>query len=100
MTEENEDGIPMSHWNFRVIRKEIDYPNGTKYVTFGIYEVYYTEGKPTACTMEMMSPHGETLDELKQDIEWYQLALSKPVLDFDKDFPQEESDEQLDTKAD
>tara|TARA_R110002096_G_scaffold359594_1_gene552501 strand:- start:1449 stop:1727 length:279 start_codon:yes stop_codon:yes gene_type:complete len=92
MIEENEDGIPMSHWNFRVIRKETDHSSG-KYVTFGIYEVYYTEGKPTACTMEMMSPHGETLDELKQDIEWYQLALSKPVLDFDKDFPQEESDE-------
>ena len=93
MTEnEDEDDIPMSHWNFRVIRKESDF-KGNKYVTFGIYEVYYTEGKPTACTMDAMTPHGETLDDLKQDMKWYEVAMKKPVLDFDKDFPQEESDE-------
>jgi len=90
MTENEDEDFPSySHWNHRVIRKELEYDCET-FVTFGIYEVYYTEGKPTACTVEMMKPHGETLDELKQDLERFQKALEHPVLDFHKDFPQEE----------
>jgi len=79
-----------SHWNYRVIRKEREH-NGTKWIMFGIHEVYYKDGKPCMCTVDPMDPHGETLEELKQDLEGHQLALTKPVLDYE-DIGSEESD--------
>jgi hypothetical protein len=52
-------------------------------VTFGIHEVYYTDGEPSMVTVDAMDPHGETFEELKQDLEWYQRALEKPVLNYE-----------------
>jgi len=68
----------MSYWNYRVVKKE-DY--------FGIHEAYYEDGeeKPNFVSMEEMSPHGETLDELKKDLQMFAEALDKPILHY-KDF--------------
>jgi len=66
-------------WNYRVVVKT--YPDGTK--TYGIHEVYYTaRGKTRTCTVDEVSPHGETLRELKSDFSMMRKALSAPVLDY------------------
>ena len=63
----------MGKWNYRIVRKGND---------FAIYEVYYNDnGKPFAFTDEPCRPWGESLDELKTDMKYFQEALSAPVLD-------------------
>lgn len=70
-------------WNYRVLRQVEDH-HGQEHVFFGIHEVYYDEsGRPTTCTMEQIAPFGETLDELRADVEMIAKALDLPVLDYD-----------------
>ena len=65
-------------WNYRVVKKD-NY--------FAIHEAFYDEKskKPHSITAEPCEPYGETLEELKEDIEWFTIALEKPVLNY-KDF--------------
>jgi hypothetical protein len=66
----------MGHWNYRVTIKDGCY---------GIHEAYYEDGKPHSITQNEMSPHGDTLDELKDDLQKFLEALDKPILHY-KDF--------------
>lgn len=66
-------------WDYRILRT--DHPSGE--ITFGIHEVYYdSEGKPNACSVDPMDPHGETVEELREDINAMLKAFDKPVLDY------------------
>ena len=69
-------------WNYRII-KEVVPGFGEELVdAYGVHEVYYdAEGKPTMCS-EAIQPYGETLDELKVDLERMMEAFEKPVLDM------------------
>jgi hypothetical protein len=52
---------------------------------YGIYEVYYTpKGKIEYWTTSPMEPYGETVAELKKDLERMLKACSKKVLDYDR----------------
>ena len=64
----------MGWWNYRVIARDGE---------CAIYEVYYDdEGNIEAFTENPVCPMGESLDELCQDLEYYQRALKQPVLDY------------------
>lgn len=69
----------MSHWNYRVFFKP---KNGEQAEDlYEIREVYYKEnGDIEGWTDSASAPIGETLDELKDDFEKMQKALSKPYL--------------------
>ena len=71
-----------SYWNYRVVRRawEID---GEIEEQFGICEVYYTDGKPVMCSEIPDGVHGETLEDLKKDFEYHQLAFIKPTLNYE-----------------
>lgn len=74
-------------WNHRVIRQKATSQeaevSGEEYF-YTIREVFYDEeGKPELVMMEPDGPFGTTLEELKQDIEWYATALEQPVLDYE-----------------
>jgi hypothetical protein len=74
-------------WNHRVIRQKATpqeaAASGEEYF-YSIREVFYDEeGKPELVTMEPDGPFGTTLEELKQDIEWYAKALDYPILDYE-----------------
>ena len=70
----------MSYWNYRVIARKYD----DNYVEFGIYETYYDEDdKPHSISSDEMSPHGETLAELTDDLYKMKQALEKPVLQYE-----------------
>ncbi len=63
-------------WNYRIVFKDDGY---------AIHEVYYdSEGEPTACTVQAVSPFGETVMELRQDARAYMTALGRPVLKYDE----------------
>lgn len=66
-------------WNYRVLKKK--HADGCFY---DIHEVYYDdEGRPMACTEQPVSPRGESIEELLNDIRHYAKALQKPVIDYD-----------------
>ena len=63
-------------WSYRVVVRNGEY---------AIYEVYYDEvGNVSAFTDEPVYPTGESLEELGDDMQYYQQALRQPVLDYDE----------------
>ena len=76
------------HWNHRIIKRE--YPDAIEVVVYGIYEVYYNDkGVPTMCTEEPMRLWGESVKDLKETLKRMKRCLDEPVLDYDKDFPEQ-----------
>ena len=78
----------MNHWNHRVVKRTFIWLEGTENEftedQYGIHEVYYDEnGKVFAVTEEAIGPSGETMEELKESLEWITGALECPVLDYD-----------------
>lgn len=68
--------MTMGWWNYRVIARGGEY---------AIYEVYYDdEGNIEAFTENSVCPMGESFDELCKDLEHYQYALKRPVLNYAK----------------
>jgi len=69
-----------TYWNYRIVRNG-DY--------LGMCEVYYTNGKPDGYCEA--TPGGDTIDELRQDLEYMCEALKLPIMDvseiggFEKD---------------
>lgn len=78
-------------WEYRVIRSQAegDVP------VYAVHEVLWSEDiiavdeegnrQPLDCslTVDPSFPQGETLEELKSDLEMYLLAFAKPVLDYE-----------------
>ena len=59
------------YWTYRIVRRG-------KYLS--ICEVYYTNGK--ACGLCEATPGGDTIDELRQDLEYMCDALRLPIMDI------------------
>lgn len=63
----------MTTWNYRVFREE----DGD----YLIREVFYdNDGRILGCTEDAVTPFGQSIDELAQNIEWFKEALDLPVL--------------------
>ena len=70
---------PSDDWNYRVIKEYYPQSGITNYQ---IYEVYYS---PTGVIKDWskplpISPAGETLGELREDLRYFMKALDRPVL--------------------
>lgn len=73
-------------WNYRVFKET----NGD----FIIREVFYDQnGSILGCTENSVEPFGHSLEELSQDIQFWQAALSLPILTLD-DIPIKKYEEQ------
>ena len=81
----------MSYWNHRVIKHTKTTVIGVAEETetwHAIHEVFYDDaGHPNGYTENEVSPFGETLLELSEDIKRFADALSKPVLVHEDFFP-------------
>ena len=76
-------------WNYRVIKSGQDTDT-----FFSVQEVYYSEGeeeKNYSHTLDC-TPNGNSIDELKTQLERMLKSLDKPVLD---EIPVEEAEEEL-----
>lgn len=72
-------------WNYRIIKTHSTYC-GESYQIYTVNEVYYDkQGKVDGHTSDGISPSGETLDELKSDLENYKKAFDKPAIIYDND---------------
>ncbi len=61
-------------WRYRVFRSDLEGE-----VSYSIHEVY-TMDDGISWTTDEMSPRGETLEELRDDLKRMRRALSEPVL--------------------
>ena len=60
------------NWDYRVIEHD---------GMFTIHEVYYNDkGDITSISHDPMGPSGDTLEELKGDMEYFLQALDMPIL--------------------
>lgn len=76
--EEVDRGVNMT-WNYRVYKckeKEEEY--------YAIHEAYYAPYKeePHSYTVDPVAPMGNTLEELRSDLQMMLAALDKPVIDY------------------
>jgi len=61
-------------WNYRIVVKDGQY---------NIHEVYYDDkDNPEFFTVDPVGPSGESLEELRGDLEHFLEVLSLPVLDY------------------
>jgi hypothetical protein len=68
-----------SHWNYRVVKSIVD-----DEPSYAIHEVYYTEGDvPKTISHNPMFPFGDTIDDLKLDLQKMIECLEKPVLNIE-----------------
>ena len=71
-------------WNHRVLKRVYSPGEKCEETHYQIYEVYYNEeGKPTSCTMEPDYPTGESINELREDLERMIKALEHPILNYE-----------------
>ena len=63
-------------WNYRLIKQD---------GTIGLHEVYYTDGKPDACTIDPVEILFEESDNLEEILWQITRAFKEPILDM-KDF--------------
>lgn len=66
-------------WNHRVIKRE----SGDEY-WYAIHEVYYDDNKQIeTLTEEPVYPVGESIDDLRAELQWMLEALDNPVLNYE-----------------
>jgi hypothetical protein len=66
-------------------------PDMARHLTEAKKDNHDNQGKPEGCSEDSVAPLGESLVELKDDLDHYQQALKKPVLVYDS---LEEAEEQ------
>lgn len=70
-------------WNYRVIKMADKKLKGMPQTySWGIYEVYYTNDKPTSRSEEPMHPIGESWNELIENYHYMFQAFVKPTLEL------------------
>ena len=69
----------MGTWNYRVIKHQ---PEKGHVVLYAVHEVYYNDdGSTNGHTENAIWPVGETIEELRSDINRMLLALDRPVIE-------------------
>ena len=61
----------MSVWNNRVVRRTYTHPDGSTEATYQIHEAWYdkVDVKADSITMDAVAAIGESLEELREDLE-------------------------------
>ena len=83
----------MKGWNYRIIkhieRNKLHEKNKEVipefYVWYNLHEVFYGEDDGICCiSSDPINAHGETVEELRSDIDMMLIAFEKPVLDYNE----------------
>lgn len=76
-------------WNYRVFRHHGIGPGDTTIPYFKIHEAYYDEEDNFHGMTQAVYPQGETIEELRDDLDWMIKALDAPVLEWPDDEKEE-----------
>ena len=75
------------NWNHRVVKRTYTSEDGKpvyREVMYGVHEAYYDEkGKVFMITDNPTAPSGDSMEELKESLEYMTKALEHPILDYD-----------------
>lgn len=89
---------PLSHWDYRIVHHTKPDGAGGQADVYEVHEVYYsTDGTVSMWSEDAMKPYGESLDWLKNDLQWMTQALDKPVLERD-DLPTASTSSETDAR--
>ena len=69
----------LAHWNYRIIRHTTN-----KNIRYAIHEVFYSDAMAKAVAIEESFPMGETVKELREDLQLMLKAFNHPPLDMDE----------------
>lgn len=73
-------------WDYRLVHQFGTNNSEETWHLFTIHEVYYDEyGEPDRMTKDEVSPSGNNYSEFLKSWEFYQKAIDKEVLHFDRD---------------
>lgn len=72
----------MSHWNYRVRASTVDTtaPGTDPVERFDVIEVFYGDNNRVLVWSDPQAPEGESLSELRADLERMLEALDKPIV--------------------
>jgi len=68
----------ISGWNYRVVRRIYD---GIE--IFAVHEALYSNNKVVSLTCEPCWIQGSSYEELEEDLEFYNMAFGKRIIDYD-----------------
>ena len=71
-------------WNYRVVHKDVKGCDDDDAV-FAIHEAYYTDEEAPGITLRPVAPIGNTLEELRAELQHMLTALDQPTLEY-KDY--------------
>ena len=70
-------------WNYRVIKRTFKKLSQEELFFYYIHEAYYDkENRVNSISLNPLEPHGDTVEDLKKDLELMLEAFNKPILDF------------------
>jgi len=76
----------MSGWNHRVMHHVYKSPTGIEEEFFEIHEVYYDDNdKVDGYTKNAIAPGGNTVEELRAELQRMLDCLNKPVLEYEEE---------------
>ena len=70
----------MGTWEYRVVERMSSHPHMDDLIWYEIIEVYYDDDGKLDATSDKIFPAGDTVDDLREDLELMLLATSKPVI--------------------
>ena len=70
----------MGTWEYRVAERVSSHPQIGEVVWHEIIEVYYDDNGKLDATSDKICPAGDSVEDLREDLELMLLATSKPVI--------------------
>ena len=74
----------MGTWEYRVVERVASHPNIGEVVWHEVIEVYYDDDGKLDATSDKIYPAGDTVDDLREDLELMLTAISKPVISHEE----------------
>ena len=72
----------MGTWEYRVVERITSHPQIGEVVWHEIIEVYYDDDGKLDATSDKICPAGDTVEDLREDLELMLEALDKPVVSY------------------
>ena len=74
----------MGTWEYRVLEKVTNHPQIGEVVWHEIVEVYYDDDGKLDATSDKTYPVGDTVEDLREDLELMLRATNKPVISHEE----------------
>lgn len=74
----------MGTWEYRVVEKVAGRSHMDDAIWYEIMEVYYDDDGNLDATSDKICPAGDSVEDLREDLELMLLAINKPVISYEE----------------